>query len=209
MDLDLLQKDIQSGKNMEEVYDGHFAACLRYPKGVENYMRLKQGKRVYQEGEAPKIYIFWGPSGTGKSRRAATDFPGAYWKAKGEWWQDYSGEEVVIFDEFYGWLPYDFLLRILDWYSLPVNLKGTSHQLKAKTFVFTSNVPWFEWYQKVRDQQALRRRILEFCADHARLFHMPGESGCSDVVAPVPDLHILQWRNNNTVEREEIIIINE
>lgn len=115
----------------------------------------------------PSITIYWGPSGTGKTRRAISENPGAYIltkprDGKGVWWQGYSGQDTVIIDEFYGWIPYDFLLRILDWYHVEVEYKGGSVPLAATKFIFTSNKQWEEWYTKIDNVSALERRIREF-----------------------------------------------
>lgn len=40
--------------------------------------------------------------------------------------------------------------------------KGSSAKLAAKTFVFTSNKHPDDWYPKVKDTSALKRRIQEF-----------------------------------------------
>lgn len=167
-DLDQLKKDIDDHKPMEEIADNHFGTFLKFHRGIQLYASLKSKHRVYNEGEKPTIKIYWGPSGTGKSRRANEEYPNAYWLTKPTqnttevWWQDYSGQEVVIFDEFYSWIPYDLLLRILDWNQMSVPIKGGSVKLAAKTFIFTSNQDPFEWYAKVKDKHALYRRFREF-----------------------------------------------
>lgn len=112
--------------------------------------------------EPTEALVIWGPPGTGKSRFAYEVFPGAYWKAKGKWWGGYRGQEVVIVDEFYGWIKYDELCRLLDRYPLQVERKGGHINYKPKLMVFTSNKPWEEWYNlatKPYQGDALRRRI--------------------------------------------------
>ena len=167
-DLLEIKKKIDTGATPEVIWDEHFSSSVRYYKSFEAYRDVKSKHREYKDGEKPKVIILWGPSGTGKSTRARRDFPGAYWLTKPSsntstvWWQGYSGEEVVVFDEFYGWLPYDLLLRILDFYQVTVEKKGSSAKLAAKTFVFTSNKHPDDWYPKVKDTSALKRRIKEF-----------------------------------------------
>lgn len=78
------------------------------------------------------------------------------------WWEGYVGQECVIIDEFYGWIQYDFLLRLLDRYPLRVEVKGGSVNMSATKFVFTSNKEWTQWYPGIDDTSALKRRLDEF-----------------------------------------------
>lgn len=183
-DLEAVKKDMDSGATLTQIWDNHFGAATRYHRAFETYMDLRSKHREFKAGEKPRVHIIWGPSGTGKSTRARTLYPGAYWLTKPSqktttvWWQNYSGEEVVVLDEYYGWLSYDLLLRLLDWYPVTVEKKGGSSKLAAKTFVFTSNKPWQEWY-KISDTSALKRRIEEFGTVEylGETFNKPVEEG--------------------------------
>ena len=54
-----------------------------------------------------EVTVIWGETGVGKSRWASETYPDAYWKPpNSKWWDNYAQEEVIIMDEFYGWLPY-------------------------------------------------------------------------------------------------------
>lgn len=167
-DLIEIKQKIDQGASSEVIWDEHFATSVRYHKSFESYRDLKSKHRVFKDGEKPKIVIYWGESGSGKTSRVEREYPGAYWLTKPSqstttvWWERYSGEEVVVFDEFYSWIPYDLMLRILDYYPVTVEKKGSSAKLAAKTFVFTSNSHPDTWYSKVKDRHALDRRIREF-----------------------------------------------
>ena len=167
-DLDEVKQALDAGATMEHLWENYFKTSARYYKAFEQYLDVKSKHREYKDGEKPKIIILWGPSGTGKSTRARRGYPDAYWLTKPSqssstvWWQGYSGQETVVFDEFYGWISYDLLLRILDFYHVTVEKKGSSAKLAAKTFVFTSNKHPDDWYSKVKDTSALKRRIAEF-----------------------------------------------
>lgn len=117
------------------------------------------------------ILILWGESGTGKSRKAFDENPDAYVVPKPNggsiWFDGCANKETFIFDEFYGWCPYDLLLRILDVHPLQLPTKGGFQHCVANKFVFTSNKPWEEWYSpemaaKTDNFAALRRRISEW-----------------------------------------------
>ncbi len=90
-----------------------------------------------------------------------------YWHNLTKWWDGYSGQDAVVFDEFYGQLPYQFMLRVLDRYPLQVETKGGMAELTATNFYFTSNLAYDDWWFKaVQDGSvniaAFIRRVQEF-----------------------------------------------
>lgn len=108
--------------------------------------------------------VFWGPTGSGKSRRA--------WELAGEsayskdprtkFWCGYKGQECVIIDEFRGGIDISHLLRWLDRYPVRVERKGSSAPLLAKTFYITSNLSPNCWYPDLdpETKAALNRRLI-------------------------------------------------
>lgn len=163
-DLIELKSTIDSGATMVEIADKHFAEFLRYERSIKSYQQLKIQPR--DQNITPEILIYWGPSGTGKTRKAIEENPDAYIKQKPEgtqdFWSQYTGQKTIIFDEFYSWIPYDKLLRICDRYPYVVNIKGTDYKLPATKFIFTSNQNPEGWYKKVKNQSAWARRVQEW-----------------------------------------------
>uniref|UniRef100_A0A345MQ25 Replication-associated protein n=1 Tax=Cressdnaviricota sp. TaxID=2748378 RepID=A0A345MQ25_9VIRU len=110
-----------------------------------------------------KCYVFWGKSGTGKSRRAWEE-AGELAYAKGsrtKFWDGYQGESSVIIDEFRGGIDVTYLLRWLDRYPVRVEIKGSSMPLSMKTCWITSNISPVHWYPDLDDDtlDALKRRL--------------------------------------------------
>jgi len=106
--------------------------------------------------------VIQGPTGTGKSKHCIDEYPGAYWKSRDSWWDGYEAQETVILDEFYGWLPYDTLLRLCDRYPMSVEVKGGKTQFLAKTIVITTNKVPSKWYGPKVYFEALQRRVDEW-----------------------------------------------
>ena len=94
---------------------------------------------------------------------------GAYWKQRSNWWDGYSTQETVVLDEFYGWLPFDLLLRLCDRYPLLVETKGGQVQFVAKTIIITSNSLPSNWYRSAYFPSFVRR------VDHWHVFPIWGE----------------------------------
>lgn len=147
---------IKSGSSELEVAEECFTTWAKFYKALDRYRVLVQPRRDWEMD----IQVYWGEPGTGKTRKAFEDDPNAYFKPIGEWWDGYDGQETVIIDDFYGWLPYAFMLQLLDRYPLVVPTKGSFKPFNAKKIVITSNKHPEDWYDKTKcGFDALRRRI--------------------------------------------------
>ena len=115
------------------------------------------------------VYVFWGPTGSGKTRAAIDLTPESYViidACKGAYWFDgYEGQTTIIIDDF-TWASWQWrdLLRFTDRYPYRAPLKGSFTWLKASTenIVFTSNLPPHLWFKYEHfNYSTLERRIDE------------------------------------------------
>lgn len=115
------------------------------------------------------INVFWGPTGTGKSRRAWSEATlGAYPKIPTNiWWDGYRPldpqHDNVVMDEFRGEINISHMLRWCDRYPVVVEAKHGAVCLNAKRIWITSNVNPREWYLNKCDHvtiDALMRRLI-------------------------------------------------
>lgn len=132
---------------------------------VVSYRTLRAIASDFDHPEAMErtAMVFYGPTGTGKSRRA-WDEAGlqAYCKdPRSKFWCGYQGESNVIFDEFRGGIDISHILRWLDRYPVRVEVKGSSVPLRATKYWFTSNQHPDIWYPELDDltKDALLRRL--------------------------------------------------
>lgn len=135
---------------LKEVADDVYA---KYFKGL----RAVQALHTQPEEREVSVCVYWGPTGTGKSRRARAEFPQAFWKPPGRWWDGYEGEADVIIDDFNpaSQTVHD-VLRWLDRYPLRVEVKGSYAVAQWKRVCITSNLPPAQWYP-AWSQQIVRR----------------------------------------------------
>lgn len=152
-------KQLIDGRKFENIREEHYATFIRYRRAIMDDI----DHTIPHRSSPTELYIYWGPTGVGKSKGASDMYPEAYWKSKGEWWDGYWYQDTVIIDEFYGWLGIDFMLRLCDRYPLSVPVKGSFKKFVAKRVVITANIPWTEWWRSMDERlaAAFRRRITE------------------------------------------------
>lgn len=93
--------------------------------------------------ERPDVHVqwYWGPPGSGKSRRAHRELPEAFIKEpRTKWWSGYLLEKEIIIDDFgpQG-IDMNHLLRWFDRYKCYVETKGGMVPLYGDRFIVTSN----------------------------------------------------------------------
>ena len=157
-----VKRVIDEGGNLLDCFEADFASTVRHHRGFMLYKRLRVGSnRTW----LTTCTVYFGESGAGKSKRALEEGgPKAFWLPRPEgdrpWWDGYDGQEVIVIDDFYGWLKRDFLYRLIDRYPLNLEVKGGSVPMQAKHVIFTSNKHPKEWYPRV-GLGALKRRMVD------------------------------------------------
>lgn len=190
-DLSELHEMLQAGKSESEISDEAFGTWAKYFRAIERYRRLHT---VANRDWHTEVVVLWGPTGTGKSRRASYEAgPNAYWclqpgQGQAFFLDGYEGQENVVIDEFYGWIPYSVLLKMLDRYPLMLHTKGGATNFYPKKVWITSNKPPSEWYRSGAFAPLLRRlsppngQVVEML----QYWVPPGEP--APVGVPVPDV---------------------
>lgn len=155
-------KTLVDAGDVERVREEYYGSFIRYRRALLEDFDM----HVAPRREPTELHIYWGATGTGKSRKAFEEFPGAYWKPKGDWWDGYAYQQDVVIDEFYGWLPIDLMLRLCDRYPLRVPIKGGFRQFTSKRVIVTSNKSWREWWVCLDERlaAAFERRIT-YCEE--------------------------------------------
>lgn len=152
-----VQEKIKNGASDQDIAENYFDLWVKYNVSFSKYRLMHSVNRNWQT----EVIVIVGPTGTGKSRWAMETFPNAYWKPRSDWWDGYHGHEVVILDEFYGWIQYDLLLRLCDRYPLLVQIKGGTVSFVAKKIIITSNKVHTQWYKEAYIP-AFERRVKEW-----------------------------------------------
>jgi len=157
-DLQEIKEKLDAGATVADIADSHYSQWCRYRHAFQEYKQIKQPKRDFKT----KVCVLWGPTGTGKSsfvrEKAGID---CYWKEDQKWWDGYENQTHVCLDDFYGWIKYHDMLRLLDRYPLRLECKGGQVQFNSKFIWITSNKHPRDWYKDMSEEKyaALERRI--------------------------------------------------
>ena len=150
---------------------GDIDTCLeKYPKeSIGSYRTLKQLKNDFRTVPAPLETLdnwwFYGKPGSGKTRRAYRLYPGLYDHLIGKWWDDYDGEDIVLYGDMGIWHKElgTELKRAGGNAPFRVEVKGASMLIRPRRIIVTSNYRidevWDAQDQTTRD--AIHRRFQE------------------------------------------------
>lgn len=110
------------------------------------------------------VSVMYGKSGTGKSKDAFASSTDTYVLRCNKtqvWFDGYDYNDTLIIDDFYGWIPFNMLLNLLDRYAMKVDVKGGAMEFNSKNIIITSNKSPLDWYPNLskEHQYALLRRL--------------------------------------------------
>lgn len=157
--------------------NGGLARVAReYP---EEYARWNRGLQALQcqllssaDKPVPNVSWYWGSTGSGKTRAAFETMSqdniyiqnGPNCRNGAMWWDGYTGQKVVVLDDFRPWwCPFSFLLRLLDRYPIQVQVKGGFVNFIPEQIIVTTpkNVEdtFTGEYRTPEDVAQVRRRV--------------------------------------------------
>lgn len=147
-----LKNDIVGGKTVENVILDNFQLCTMHTKGVMQNMLLLRKPPARRRVANLCIY---GSTGVGKTHWIHSNFDEdeIYIKDKTEWWDGYTGQKVIVFDDFYGEHKLGTMLNWMDIYRNQVPVKGGYIWLFNEYNIFTSNVHPDQWYHKATENR--------------------------------------------------------
>lgn len=150
-------------KSLDVICEEEPTAFIKFNRGIEKLISMKNNVARNFKTE---VHIWYGATGKGKSGHIMKLFPDAYIlptsdiKGGKVWWNDYNGEDVVIINDFYGEMGWNYLLNLCDRYKFLVETKGGMRNFCSKKIFFTSNKSWKLWYDEEKfDHSAFLRRI--------------------------------------------------
>lgn len=143
-----------------------------HPNTMVRYNRVPDKVREafsQHRTKVTKMTWIFGPSGCGKTLYVQQKWPALYIKDKTQWWNGYTGQEVVLVDELnQNLIHYDQLLELGNKTPLRVQVKGGYVNFVAELVVLISNIPPQVVYQtELQNNDALLRRVKFYQASRA------------------------------------------
>jgi len=163
-DIDDLKDMMAAGSSERECVMA--SSSYQAAKHVQLLFSLKKPKLEFNKKE---VIWYWGPTGTGKSRRALAvanerGYSEDTWISGStlQWFQFYMDEKCAIFDDLrYSSTEFATLLRLLDGYPYCVPVKGSARWWIPKLIIITTPYHPRDWSNvcKGEDIEQLVRRI--------------------------------------------------
>lgn len=158
---------LREGGGLAAVLEQAPDVFVRYHRGLTaaNDLLTEQTSQAIRDRLCVTVLV--GPPGCGKTRavyeeNGLSDVYTLTQTSGTVWWNGYTGQQHLLLDDYYGWIPWGELLKVLDIYPLRVQTKGGFTHVRYLHVWITSNKPWDHWYHKSRafaEQGALQRRI--------------------------------------------------
>lgn len=166
-DLHSIKDDLKAGAKLSDIMENYTGDFVRYHSGISKMAGMVQ-KKLRNKWRDVTTTVLCGEAGSGKTsyvyKKYGYDnvFKFDAKHAKTDFWGDYDGEEVLLIDDFNGWIQYSYMLQVLDGHPLMMNIKnGTTYANFTKIYI-TSNVSISRWYNRI--QPNFWRRI-DFCLE--------------------------------------------
>ena len=118
-----------------------------------------------QEHQDVEVVVLIGEPGVGKTKSVydkhrSEEIYKLTASTQSVWFDHYDGEKVLLIDDFKGWIPYTYLLNLLDRYPVSLPVKGGHTYALWDRVYITSNYPIDQWYNfATLKKEALTRRI--------------------------------------------------
>lgn len=149
-------------KSLLSVLEAHPGTYMRAHRGIKDAKFLIEQK-ASMRFRSLKTTVIVGDAGTGKTR-LIYDLHGfeSVFKLDPQettvWFDGYGGEDILLIDDFYGWIRWGMLLNILDGYPLRLPVKGGFCWANWTKVYITSNNKVESWYDRGCPPE-LKRRI--------------------------------------------------
>jgi len=186
---------IKNGCKMLDVANFDFGSYCKYHVGFGKYQNMIE-EESRQNRRDVKSYLLSGPTGSRKTTWVMDKFGdnNVYICdfSKGEWWNSYKGEDVILFDDYNNDLRINRMLRLMDRFKCRLATKGGFVWANWTKVYITTNLKIGEIHPKAKleHRRAFFRRV--------RLLNLPN-------ISPIIYSNNSSKVDSNIVETSELI----
>lgn len=143
---------VREGVKLNDILSGLSGHAFHtYRRSISDFVRFNAAIKFnedYDVNVGRTVRVYWGPTGTGKTRRVHDESPDvAMVEWDGRFLLGYNGEREVCFDDF-DWttMPRSTFLKMTDRYKCVMPIKGGETVWAVTKIYFTSNFDPANWY---------------------------------------------------------------
>lgn len=162
--MEIIRDKILDGEGMFTIACDHFAQWVQYRRSLEAFKNMNRPKRNWKT----IVIVLWGRTGVGKSRFVHDQIQDSTFWSPGDylWFDGYTGQDIVLFDDYRGEYKLQMLLKLCDRYPMSVPIKGGFTEWSPKKIYITSNINPCQWYKEA-DAFSLSAMFRRFSTIHA------------------------------------------
>lgn len=163
-DLDELKEAIVKGTKVDDI-------AMQYPIMYHQYGRTLEKledvamRKMYRTEQTKGIW-YYGSTGVGKSHKAFENYsPETHYTLINDkgWWDGYAQQEIVIINDFRGWISYDELLQLVDKWPHKVRRRGREPiPFTSKKVIITSSLSPEDVYCNRHEKDSLEQLYRRF-----------------------------------------------
>lgn len=135
----------------------------QYYKHLATFRSHKKAKTKPLDYVGAQYEWWWGPTGTGKSKKVWEDYPNHYQKEKNKWWCNYTGQDTVVIEEADPKTMEHLAAKLKVWadrYPFPGEIKGGRLEgIRPLKIIVTSNYSPEECFPGQQDLEPMFRRF--------------------------------------------------
>lgn len=154
--LEQLHGKVRDGEAVANLLKDSYKA-LSHVRGLRELEGVIQAETWGNQEREVRVHYLWGAAGIGKTRGVYAKegyrdvyAPGSYKHP----WDNYSGQRVLLLDEFAGQIEFEFLLKLLDRYPLLMPARYSDKWAAFTTVYIVSNLSLEQLYPEVQDDPA-------------------------------------------------------
>lgn len=175
-------ENYENGNTLLDIAQNDEKLFLKHHSGITKIYEMLDEEKYSNLSRSIDSYIIWGDTNVGKSTSIINKYgrENCYTiqdpEGDNKYWNNYNGQDVIIFDDFYSWIKLGVMLCILNPEPYRCRALGRTHWARWTKVYITSNQNPEEWYIETQGEKrkAFFRRFkkcLEVCKGNNGTLH--------------------------------------